>query len=712
MITDGSYRIWISLYNESNIINCTLRYEYPGYFTDKVSGRLLSYDGYLVLYEFTIDDPPAPSYINIELNVVENGTSMYANKTYSLYTERAFYVVPKGLTVHVKDAQGIPLSMMYVWIAHENCSHYNCYGTYTSSYGIGRFATLPAGSYIVFTGGPWVQYTRIGYFAYKRIEYSPDMTVEIDMQQLLERDKLVHVVFNVTDSSGEAINQTYICLYYNKSLAPVEVAMTNNSGLAEAYVMKGTYEIWIYTLNPKNNYIINFGNYSLTENTTINLIVNVSELSNIEISYNSSYSCPYTFFGKPYISVHEDEWYHQWWFISLLNSSYCGDIYVVPGLKLYLWAYINKGDVGYEAISPMIDTNYDASLTIGGSIIFNFTTDKRVYLPGEAVIIDPYVYDEHGFKVLYFYNQSAHRCIDEYRVKLYNSTGGLVKEWIVNYMEYYCELNVWEDECRANRPFIIQLPEDIRPGRYTIELSVDTGDLQGVLSFSRDIEVMYTLDYYPEPFVRDWKINATIIIGTSGPHGPCGGANAIDTVGGMSIALALGAYGSRENVMLYLDTDMSWYNDTECKVYYYDVPGLTNIITVAGPGVNQISWKYFCNPWYAPVYTYWNSTYGCWVVVTPNNVYKETDYYGTSPLRDLVVIELIYVEDEDRYVMWVSGFSGYGTRAGCYLLQNFDLGSLPIDLQGQAILFQWIDSNNNCKPDPDDTWNIIEVVNP
>ena len=51
---------------------------------------------------------------------------------------------------------------------------------------------------------------------------------------------------------------------------------------------------------------------------------------------------------------------------------------------------------------------------------------------------------------------------------------------------------------------------------------------------------------------------------------------------------------------------------TNAKVIFYKVEGLTNIITVAGPGVNMITWKYFVNPWYAPVYAQYNSTSGEW----------------------------------------------------------------------------------------------------
>ena len=231
-------------------------------------------------------------------------------------------------------------------------------------------------------------------------------------------------------------------------------------------------------------------------------------------------------------------------------------------------------------------------------------------------------------------------------------------------------------------------------------------------TFVAVVDVPNTLEDIFEIFTADGEVNATIIVGSSEPHGPSGGANAIDTVGGMNVAIKLGYYGLSSGARLYLDTDVSWYDEDEFKVYYYDVPGLTNIITIAGPGVNQISWKYFCNPWYAPVYTYYSSDYGDWILVTPGSVYVAGDWVSVaSPLRDLVVIELIYVNDEGRYVLWISGFGGYGTRAGCFLVQLMNTGLLPINMEGQAVIVEWIDSDGDAKPSLNDTWRLVEVVN-
>lgn len=219
------------------------------------------------------------------------------------------------------------------------------------------------------------------------------------------------------------------------------------------------------------------------------------------------------------------------------------------------------------------------------------------------------------------------------------------------------------------------------------------------------------LSNFPSPFVKNNVVNSTVIIGTSAPHGPCGAAHTIDTVGGMSITAKLGTYGSVTNARFYLDTDVAWYDGAGHKVYYWPVEGLTNIITVAGPGVNQITWRYFANPWFAPVYMYYSTTLHEWIVHTPTMEYEELDYVSSDPLMDLAVIEMVYVAEEGRYVMWVGGFGGYGTRAASFIVQLHGTSTPGIpSLTGTAMLVRWIDANSNSKIDTGDMWTVLEIV--
>ena len=215
----------------------------------------------------------------------------------------------------------------------------------------------------------------------------------------------------------------------------------------------------------------------------------------------------------------------------------------------------------------------------------------------------------------------------------------------------------------------------------------------------------FTLSHFPAPFVFDGKENVTVIVGNSDPHGPCGGAHTLDTVGGMMVAEQLGIHRLEFYGKMFLDTDVAWYNDSEAKVYFWPV-NITNIITIGGPGVNMITWRYFANPWYAPAYYQYQD--GEWVLITPNNVYRSSEW--TGPGKDLALIESIYVPEEDRYVLVASGFGGDGTRAASLILQLHGTNKEIVSLNGTAMIIQWIDSNGNAKVDPNDTWNLIEIV--
>ncbi len=105
------------------------------------------------------------------------------------------------------------------------------------------------------------------------------------------------------------------------------------------------------------------------------------------------------------------------------------------------------------------------------------------------------------------------------------------------------------------------------------------------------------LEDLPKPFVNPTDtIVGSIIVGNSEPHGPSGASHTLDTVGGMMVAAGLSRHAEQDALQLYLDTDVAWYNYSAAKVFFFPVAGLENIVTVGGPGVNMITWKYFANP--------------------------------------------------------------------------------------------------------------------
>lgn len=214
-------------------------------------------------------------------------------------------------------------------------------------------------------------------------------------------------------------------------------------------------------------------------------------------------------------------------------------------------------------------------------------------------------------------------------------------------------------------------------------------------------------DFFLHPYVQNGVLNATMIAGLSAPHGPCTAANSLDTVAGMEVAEGMGALKSSGYGQYFLDTDVSVYNSTSGVVSYIYSP-LNNIITIGGPGVNQVSYKYFANPFYAPVYEQFNESTGKFDIISPTRTYHESQYVNST--SDLVVLESIYVANEGRYVMYLGGFGGPATRAACLIMELQGSGLLPFTLQGRAMIIQWVDSNGNAKVDSGDTFKVIEIV--
>jgi hypothetical protein len=248
---------------------------------------------------------------------------------------------------------------------------------------------------------------------------------------------------------------------------------------------------------------------------------------------------------------------------------------------------------------------------------------------------------------------------------------------------------------------------------YCVAATTDRGVViaGSTLSFGAGGEDAWVIrlgsNFFFYPYVNEGVLNATMIAGLSQPHGPSGAANSLDTVAGMQVAEGLGALKNAGYGQYFLDTDVSVY-DGGTGIVSYIYSNLTNIITIGGPGVNQVTYKYIANPFYAPVYEIFNASSGKFDIHSPTTTYYEADWVNSS--ADLVVLQSIYVAAEGRYVMYLGGFGGPATRAACLIMQLQGSGLLPFTLQGRAVIVQWVDANLNAKVDSGDTFNVIEVV--
>jgi hypothetical protein len=249
-------------------------------------------------------------------------------------------------------------------------------------------------------------------------------------------------------------------------------------------------------------------------------------------------------------------------------------------------------------------------------------------------------------------------------------------------------------------------------GQKYVSIRINATDTNNLKTSTTTIDGFFvkgalTLADFPRPYVdlQNRIVLSTVIVGNSDPHGPSGGAHTLDTVGGMMVAARLGYSGGSETGRFHLDTDIAWYNASNAKVYYWPLD-IGNIITVGGPGVNMITWRYFANPWYAPVYYQYQG--GEWILVTPRSVYRSSEWVAHG--RDVALVESVYVAEENRYVLVVAGFGGDGTRAATLIIQLSGTSNEIVRLNGKAMIIQWIDSNGNAKVDKEDTWNILEIV--
>jgi len=196
-----------------------------------------------------------------------------------------------------------------------------------------------------------------------------------------------------------------------------------------------------------------------------------------------------------------------------------------------------------------------------------------------------------------------------------------------------------------------------------------------------------------------WK-DATLVLGTSEPYGPLlWGALIDDTIGAISLAAALGAYGNPDSafdveVADWSGVDFSWKLDSP-----------SSVIAIGGTGVNLVSYEY-------------NSYMHFTLSVTGNYVEFTVDTDGIDYIRlyfsptqyvihysntseveydfgenDFAEAYTYYDSVNDKYVFLVMGMCAEGTIGTCrYLATN--LASFPTDVaNAQGIILHWYDAN-------------------
>ena len=220
----------------------------------------------------------------------------------------------------------------------------------------------------------------------------------------------------------------------------------------------------------------------------------------------------------------------------------------------------------------------------------------------------------------------------------------------------------------------------------------------------------YTLDNFPYPFVSEnGSVSDTlIVIPVSDPHGPCGPAHIMDTMGSISIAYTLGLNATSGIIKTAMDSYnyVSLYNSTTAKVTMTDT--ISNLIVLGGPGVSQVAYYYnelrnATGARVLPVIFLRDANGGYLYVQSSRNEYRTEKNANGQTIADYGVIQLY--KDGNRYVLLVYGLGGEGTLTAARILTQFNQWNLT----GIAVIAKYHDADGDGYLD---TTAIVEKVLP
>jgi hypothetical protein len=216
-----------------------------------------------------------------------------------------------------------------------------------------------------------------------------------------------------------------------------------------------------------------------------------------------------------------------------------------------------------------------------------------------------------------------------------------------------------------------------------------------MIAFSNNLDsVVFTLGDFTHPFVASGGLmNSTVSVASSVGHGPCGGSNTMDVMGGVMIAAQLGIDATGGQLSSTLDDYVSSYNYSTGQL---NISALTsNLIVVGGPGVNQITWYYnnlrnASGQRILPVYfdKFPNGTDYIYVAATNHYYMIEHDAQGRAT-ADYGIVTLYDDTVNGWWVLTVAGLGGSGTYAAARLLASYKNWSLF----GQTVVVKYSDSN-------------------
>jgi hypothetical protein len=202
----------------------------------------------------------------------------------------------------------------------------------------------------------------------------------------------------------------------------------------------------------------------------------------------------------------------------------------------------------------------------------------------------------------------------------------------------------------------------------------------------------YTLADFPQPMLTaDRLLNNTIVIASSTPHGPCGGAHTMDVMGATLVAAKLGLKAKGGAPLSILDDSLAGYDPQSGAITIRDATN--NLIVFGGPGVNMVT-KYYnelkdeMGNHVLQAYFLKNAEGKDYIYVSSSgkSYFIEYDVQGRKR-ADYSLIELY--NESGRWVLVVAGLGGEGTWAASKILATYE----NWNLNGNAVIVKYSDTN-------------------
>jgi len=356
---------------------------------------------------------------------------------------------------------------------------------YGDSLGVALFANLPPGNYTIYASGC----STYSYLMKSKVEYSKvsNQLFTIDARKLRDEGKLFMLSCTVLLDNAPFTNMRFSSFPLDQLDKPIAVTCTSVDGNFILYANADSYRLFFRKFYPGLTYLL-IKDINLTSDASLIFNFNSSNLATLKLSIAKGYKAGLMFEGI-YTAAAISGYHKYWAFVVQFNETSMNATVLATPINVQIWFFnirpVNASSGFFDVISKpiLLSPGSTIELCAGGPLSLDFALDNSVYLPGSNVTITPLFYDAFNNTVIGISTSAEYSYLisNEWIVRLINSSGYVV-------LEDRVPVEWW----RFNSSFSVHIPKEVKPGHYTLELSINTSDVQGTISVSRAIEVAPT----------------------------------------------------------------------------------------------------------------------------------------------------------------------------------------------------------------------------